>query len=136
MGSLKLTQAFCVISHLKIPDQMGATTCSLSVISVTINCYYFLRQSHLVMCSFHEWTLKDKLIHRDSGYIHCKFPQEADALHEKLLTFLDTSIHVHCGQSLKEYIERHDWRKLYEKERWKEWYVEWQATAGLRLICA
>ena len=46
-----------------------------------------------------------------------EFPQEADVLHEKLLTFSDTSICVHCGQSLKEYIERHDWRACIMRRR-------------------
>ena len=64
--------------------------------------------------------------------LFCDFPKEEDALHVKLNTYLDTSIHVHHGQTLKEYIKRHNYRAQYEKERWNKWYIEWCATADLK----
>ena len=106
-----------MIVFLKVLTQMATATCSLPVISNIINQCYFLWQSHWIMCSLHKCTLKDKFIHWDSNYTHCKFHQNIDALHEKLMTFSDTSVCVHHGQSQKEYIERHDWRALYDEER-------------------
>ena len=69
------------------------------------------------MCTLNEWTLKERILHWDSDHIYCDFPPEEDALHEKLKTYSITSVHVHHGQSLREYIERHDWRAQYEEER-------------------
>ena len=84
------------------------------------------------MWTLDERTLKDKILHWDSSYIVCDFPQEEDDLHDKHKTYSDISVHVHHGLTLKEYIERNDWRAHYEKERWDEWYIEWCTAAGLQ----
>ena len=79
------------------------------------------------------WTLKDKILHWDPSYVVCDLPKEEDTLlNDKLRTYSDTCVHVHHGQTLKEYIERHDSRAQYEKERWNERYIKWCATAGLK----
>ena len=53
-------------------------------------------------------VVTERIIHWDSDYAYCQFPQEADALYEPPHPHLKTSIEVHVHGSLRE-SWKHDW---------------------------
>ena len=50
------------------------------------------------------WSLKEKIIHWDSDYQHCKFPRESDAVYQAPSFASSTSNCIHCGKSLQQYL--------------------------------
>ena len=89
---------------------------------------------NLIQCSLHWLDISDTRRTYVEGQdpslgsqLHCDFPQE-DALSGKSKRYSEASFHVHCGQTLRGYMESQDWGVQYEKEGWNEWYSECAAN--------